>query len=163
MLEQENFDGSKNDARTREFQQHRERCVYKRTLTASRTMHVQEMLNGTEKNACTRELRRPKWKATPRKSGRGKQWQTPHDAVCQEQSGLYSWCPDAWTKHGTHFTLPSLFQTRYPNKKIQTGCPGFFVTSCHGYAVDDDDDDYGDANNAAGDSDEDDGNDNDEP
>ncbi|GFO27134.1 hypothetical protein PoB_005363900 [Plakobranchus ocellatus] len=40
---------------------------------------------------------------------------------------------------------------------------GSIATSCHVDAVDDDDDDYGDADDAAGDSDEDDGNDNDEP
>ncbi|GFO27468.1 hypothetical protein PoB_005397300 [Plakobranchus ocellatus] len=28
-----------------------------------------------------------------------------HNAVCQVQSGPYSWLPDAWTKRGTHFTL----------------------------------------------------------
>ncbi|GFN82768.1 hypothetical protein PoB_000927400 [Plakobranchus ocellatus] len=26
-------------------------------------------------------------------------------AVCQEQSGPYSWFPDAWIKRGTHFTF----------------------------------------------------------
>ncbi|GFN89623.1 LOW QUALITY PROTEIN: reticulocyte-binding protein 2 homolog a [Plakobranchus ocellatus] len=29
----------------------------------------------------------------------------PHNAVCQKQSGPYSWFSDAWTKRGTHFTL----------------------------------------------------------
>ncbi|GFO50693.1 hypothetical protein PoB_007719800 [Plakobranchus ocellatus] len=28
----------------------------------------------------------------------------PHNAVCQEQPGPYSWFPDVWTKRGTLFT-----------------------------------------------------------
>ncbi|GFO48927.1 hypothetical protein PoB_007543200 [Plakobranchus ocellatus] len=32
----------------------------------------------------------------------------PHDAVYQEQSGPYSWVPDACTKRGTHFTFTVL-------------------------------------------------------
>ncbi|GFN87509.1 hypothetical protein PoB_001401500 [Plakobranchus ocellatus] len=40
-----------------------------------------------------------------------------HNAVCQEQSGPYSWFPDAWIKPGNHFTLrtpcPSLSFSHY--------------------------------------------------
>ncbi|GFO11464.1 hypothetical protein PoB_003796900 [Plakobranchus ocellatus] len=45
-------------------QQHRERCVHKRTLTAPRTMHAQEKLNSTEGNVCTRKLRRLRERCT---------------------------------------------------------------------------------------------------
>ncbi|GFO21543.1 hypothetical protein PoB_004804800 [Plakobranchus ocellatus] len=29
----------------------------------------------------------------------------PQNAVCQEQSGSFSWFPDVWTKRGTHLTF----------------------------------------------------------
>ncbi|GFO45427.1 hypothetical protein PoB_007193200 [Plakobranchus ocellatus] len=37
------------------------------------------------------------------KGGEESNGKLPHNAVCQEQSGPYSWFPDAWIKHGTHF------------------------------------------------------------
>ncbi|GFN95281.1 hypothetical protein PoB_002178700 [Plakobranchus ocellatus] len=40
-----------------------------------------------------------------RKGGEESNGKLPHNTVCQEQSGPYSWVPDAWTKRGTHFTF----------------------------------------------------------
>ncbi|GFN92151.1 hypothetical protein PoB_001865700 [Plakobranchus ocellatus] len=48
-----------------------------------------------------------KWVAG--KGGEVSNGKQPRDAALQEQSELYSWLPDAWTKHGTHFTVLVLF------------------------------------------------------
>ncbi|GFO39440.1 hypothetical protein PoB_006594500 [Plakobranchus ocellatus] len=39
------------------------------------------------------------------KGGEESNGKLSHNAACQEQSGPYSWFPDAWTKRGTHVTL----------------------------------------------------------
>ncbi|GFO26688.1 hypothetical protein PoB_005319300 [Plakobranchus ocellatus] len=38
------------------------------------------------------------------KGGEESNGKLPHDAVCQEQSEPYFRFPDAWTKHGAHFS-----------------------------------------------------------
>ncbi|GFO39001.1 hypothetical protein PoB_006550600 [Plakobranchus ocellatus] len=47
----------------------------------------------------------------------------PHNAVCQEQSGRYSWFPDAWIKHGTHVTIPSTIDEPSGGSRSRTDSP----------------------------------------
>ncbi|GFN99610.1 hypothetical protein PoB_002611600 [Plakobranchus ocellatus] len=44
-------------------------------------------------------------KTRQKRRRRGKQCQTTSNAVLQEQSGPYSWFPEAWIKRRTHFTF----------------------------------------------------------